>query len=105
MYPLDTYPKDKYPLDTYPLDIYPLHIHPGYIPPYFEMPYSAHASCVDKILHFKKHIFRRIAFICNVDAIKLSDICCQEGVNPNNCSGSRWEFGWGVGWGEKLHSF
>ena len=86
MYPPDTYHKDTYPpvtypLDTYPLDTYPLgHIPPGhlppghlppghlrprtytprtYTPPDFKMPYLVHASCVDYILQFKKHLFCR----------------------------------------------
>ena len=67
------------------------------------MPYLAHASYVDYILHFKKNIyFAGIAFICNVDAIKLSDICCEEGFNPHNCSGSRDGHWGGGGWGEAV---
>ena len=75
-YPLDTYPLGhippvNYPLDTYPLDTYPLgHIPPGHLPPRtytpqdicppdFKLPYLVHASCVDFILHFKKHLFCR----------------------------------------------
>ena len=45
------------------------------------------------------YIFAGIACICNEVAIKLSDICCQEGFNPHNCSGSRWGLGSGVGRG------
>ena len=86
MYPPDTYPKDMYPLVTYPLDTYPLdtyplglippgHLPPGHLspgqlpprtytpqdiyPPDFKMAYLVHASCVDYILHFKKHLFCR----------------------------------------------
>ena len=44
-----------------------------------------------------------IAFICDVDAVKLSHISCEEGFSPHNCSGSKWALGvgvGGVGWGE-----
>ena len=102
MYPPDTYPKDTYPpvtnpLDTYPLDIYPLghippgHLPPGHIPPghlsprtytpqdiyplAFKMPYLVHASCVDYIRTLKNIYFAEIAFICDVGAKKLTDIC------------------------------
>ena len=79
--PPDMYPPDTYPLDNYPLDIYPLghlppghlppgHLPPGHLPPRtytpqdiyppdFKMPYLVHASCVDYIQHFKKHLFCR----------------------------------------------
>ena len=68
------------------------------------MPYLAHGSCVDYILHFKHIYFAGIAFICDVDAVKLSHICCVKGFNPHKCSGSRWTLGWGVG-GGKLSPF
>ena len=51
--------------------------------------------CVDYLLHFKKVYFARIAFMCNVDAVKLSHICCEEGFSHHNCSGSKWAFGGG----------
>ena len=63
----------------------------------------AHASCVDHILHFKNVYFAGIAFICNIDAVKLSHICCEEGFSPQNCSGSRWALGFGVGGGSCAH--
>ena len=117
MYPPDTYPKDTYPLVTYPLDTYPLdtyplghippdhlppgHLPPGHLPPRtytpqdiyppdFKLPYLVHASCVDYILHFKKHLFCRnsicLRCMCN-KAVRY--FFCQEGSNPHNYSGFR----------------
>ena len=60
------------------------------------MPSLAHASCVDYILHFKNIYFAVIAFMCDVDAVKPSHICCEEGFSPNNCSDSIWASGSGV---------
>ena len=123
MYPPDTYPKDTYPpvtnpLDTYPLDTYPLgHIPPGHLPPghlppghlpprtytpqdiyppAFKLPYLVDASCVDYILHFKKHLFCRnsiyLRCMCNKSVRYL---LCQEGSNPHNYSGFRYSCGGG----------
>ena len=51
----------------------------------------------------KNIYFAGIAFIWDVDPVKLSPICCEEGFIPHNCSGSRWIFGLGVGgWGEAV---
>ena len=61
------------------------------------MLYLAHASCVDYILHFKNIYFAGIAFICDVDAVKLYNICCEEGSSTHNCSGSRLALGGGGG--------
>ena len=45
------------------------------------MPYLAHASCVDYIIHFINIYFAGIAFICDVDVVKLSHICSEEGLS------------------------
>ena len=100
-----TYPLDIYPLDTYPLDIYPLgHIPPGHLPPGhlpprtytpqdiyppdFKIPYLVHASCVDYILHFKKHLFCRnsICLRCRCNNA-VTYLLRQERLNPHNYSG------------------
>ena len=79
--PLDTYPLDIYPLDRYPLGhVPPRHIPPGHIPPGHIPPIVCNALFV-LITHctLKNIYFARIAFICNVDAVKLIHICCEEG--------------------------
>ena len=43
----------------------------------------------------KNIYFAGIPFTCDVDAVKLFHICCEEGFSPHNFSGSRWALGWG----------
>ena len=104
MYPLDTYPRTYTPLDTYPPDRCPPgHLPPGQIPPRTYTPrthtpwtYAPRTYIPHNLKCTLKNIyFARIAFICYVDAVKLTHICCEEGFSPHNCSGSRWAFGWG----------
>ena len=83
----EPHPRDMYPRDTYPMDMFPPghlptghlppgHLPPGHIPPRtytpqdiypsdFKLPYLVHASYI---------YFAEIAFICDVGAIKLTDI-------------------------------
>ena len=102
MYPPDTYPKDTYPqvtypLDTYPLDIYPLghippghlppgHLPPGHLPPRTYTPQDIYPQPLKCPIWFMHHVlityctlrsiyFAEIAFICDVGAIRLTDIC------------------------------
>ena len=95
MYPrtytsLDTYPLDIYPLGHIPLDIYPQDIYPRTYTPH-------NLKCLIWFMHhvlityytLKNIYFAGIEFICNVDAVKLLQICCEEGFSPYNCSGSR----------------
>ena len=88
-YPLDTYPLDTYPLGhippppvTYPLDTYPLDTYPlGHIPPRTHTPQTL--KCPIWFMHhvlityctLKSIYFGEIAFICDVGAIHLTDIC------------------------------
>ena len=117
MYLPDTYPRTYTPLDTYPWTHTPGYIPPGHLPPghlppgqipprtytpwtHTQRTYNPHnlkcLFCVDYLLNFKRNIyFARIAFICNVDAVKLTHICCEEGFSPHSCSDSRWAFGGG----------
>ena len=102
MYPPDTYPKDTYPpvtypQDTYPLDTYPLghippghlppgHLPPGHLPPRTHTPQDIYPpqtlNCPIWFMHhvlityctLKSIYFAGIAFVCDVCAIKLSDM-------------------------------
>ena len=56
MCPLDTNPQDTYPGSLTPWTRTPRTYTP---PPNFKMGYLVYASCVDNILHFKKHLFCR----------------------------------------------
>ena len=119
-YPKDTYPPVTYPLDTYPLDIYPLghippshlppgHLPPGHLPPRtytpqdiyplaFKMPYLVHASCVDYILHFIKHLFCRnsIYLWCRCNKADRY-LLFQEGLMPTTTQAlDSWWGGGGV---------
>ena len=70
--PLVTYPLDTYPLDTYPLG----HIPPGtYTPQPLKCPIWFMHHVLITYCTLKSIYFAEIVFICDVGAIKLTDIC------------------------------
>ena len=91
MYLPGTYPKDTYPPVTYPLDTYPL----GHIPPRTYTPQTL--KCPIWFMHhvlityctLKSIYFAEIAFICDVGAIKLTDICLIIIIWPRKKKGKR----------------
>ena len=97
MYPPDTCPKDMCPPVTYPLDTYllgnlppghlpPGHLPPGHLPPRTYTPVTYTPQTLKCPIWFMHHVlityctlksisFAEIAFICDIGAIKLTDIC------------------------------
>ena len=99
-------PPDMYPPDTYPLGhippghLPPGHLPPGHLPPRTYTPKDIYPQTLKCPIWFMHHVlityctlksiyFAEIAFICDVGAIKLTDVCLIIIIWPRKKKGKR----------------